>query len=226
AKARALESDIVIAVLSLEETSDNQVASIYLEPEVVEATQTCVDQGKHVLVVLNKTDKIPANSGVREQCIQSVKAKLPSVEPTKIVFISCEQAQSEATEQADPGNIQAFLAALQQLFTEMAAPSRLPRDYETHVGDSYYTESLGVTCRQKAKLKLCAESLELFLDQLPQTTGSNGDDSARGGDSDIVMAAENLRQAADCLARMTGRGDGGDVEEILGVIFEKFCVGK
>ncbi|CRK35626.1 hypothetical protein BN1708_001265 [Verticillium longisporum] len=45
-------------------------------------------------------------------------------------------------------------------------------------------------------------------------------------DPDVVLAAEHLRYAAECLAKITGRGEGGDVEEVLGVIFEKFCVGK
>lgn len=45
-------------------------------------------------------------------------------------------------------------------------------------------------------------------------------------DLDIVLLAEHLRAAAMCLARITGRGEGGDVEDVLGVVFEKFCVGK
>lgn len=39
--------------------------------------------------------------------------------------------------------------------------------------------------------------------------------------ADVVVAAEHLRAAADSLARITGRGGGGDVEEVLGVVFEK-----
>lgn len=45
-------------------------------------------------------------------------------------------------------------------------------------------------------------------------------------DLDIVLSAEYLRAAAMCLAKITGRGDEGDVEDVLGVVFEKFCVGK
>jgi tRNA modification GTPase len=37
----------------------------------------------------------------------------------------------------------------------------------------------------------------------------------------FVVAAEDLRYAANCLARITGRGEAGDIEEVLGVIFEK-----
>ena len=38
---------------------------------------------------------------------------------------------------------------------------------------------------------------------------------------DIVAAAEHLRAAAVALGKITGRGDAGDVEEVLGVVFEK-----
>ena len=39
----------------------------------------------------------------------------------------------------------------------------------------------------------------------------------------IEMRAEELRKASDSLGRLTGRID---VEELLGVIFSEFCVGK
>lgn len=221
AKARALESDVVIVVLSLEDAPDGHTASIFLEPEVIEATQTCLDQGKNMLVVVNKIDKAATSSDVREQCIQAVREKLPDIQRSDILFISCEEAQTRMMDKSDPGNIQTFLGALQQLFKRMAAPSRLPTDYDAHIGNSYYTESLGVTYRQKANLELCAESLRLFLDQIPQAAGGIHDASIEDGDVDIVMAAENLRQAADCLSKITGRGDSGDVEEVLGVVFEK-----
>jgi tRNA U34 5-carboxymethylaminomethyl modifying GTPase MnmE/TrmE len=64
------------------------------------------------------------------------------------------------------------------------------------------------------------DHLSTFLHQL--TTS----EVAQKDDSDIVVAAEALRAAADCLAKITGRGDVGDVEEVLGVVFEKFCIGK
>ncbi|KAL9051736.1 MAG: hypothetical protein Q9162_005838 [Coniocarpon cinnabarinum] len=43
---------------------------------------------------------------------------------------------------------------------------------------------------------------------------------------DIVAAAEHLRAAAIALGKITGRGESGDTENVLGVVFEKFCVGK
>lgn len=40
---------------------------------------------------------------------------------------------------------------------------------------------------------------------------------------DLVLAAEELRQAMRCLGRIVGRVD---VEELLDVIFRDFCIGK
>ena len=69
-------------------------------------------------------------------------------------------------------------------------------------------------------LETCIASLEDFT-ALVETATEDQD-----GEADIVLAAEFLRDAGDSLARITGRGEAGDVEEVLGVVFEKFCVGK
>jgi tRNA modification GTPase len=44
-----------------------------------------------------------------------------------------------------------------------------------------------------------------------------------GHNGDLVLAAEELRQAARCLGRIVGRID---VDELLDVIFNDFCIGK
>ena len=41
--------------------------------------------------------------------------------------------------------------------------------------------------------------------------------------SDIELRAEDLRQATHALGRITGRVD---VEDVLGEIFARFCIGK
>jgi tRNA modification GTPase len=74
---------------------------------------------------------------------------------------------------------------------------------------------LGVTERQRQLLVEC----RLYLGRFMEEANVAADD---GGDPDIVLAAEHLRLAANCLARITGRGESGDVEEVLGVIFEKY----
>ena len=56
---------------------------------------------------------------------------------------------------------------------------------------------------------------------LPQDEGGNGGSGDGGDEIDIVAAAEHLRAAAAALGKITGKGDEGDVEEVLGVVFEK-----
>ena len=118
---------------------------------------------------------------------------------------------------------------------------------------AYWTASLSISARQSAYLQECRRHLSDFLRQAdpsraaPTESSStvlstsehytdNHDDivgEVHGDDMviepDIVALAEDLRFAADYLARITGRGEaiaGGDVEDVLGVVFEKFCVGK
>jgi len=112
---------------------------------------------------------------------------------------------------------------------------------------SIWQESLGATERQRVLLSECLDHLDAFLasvgadDISHHETRSLSEDPLWEGklapeieelrgenemDVDIVVAAESLRAAADCMARITGRGEAGDVEEVLGVVFEKFCVGK
>lgn len=61
--------------------------------------------------------------------------------------------------------------------------------------------------------------------KIPYSWADDSSDAYDMEEVDIVTAAEHLRAAADCLARLTGRGDsvssGADVEDVLGVVFEK-----
>ncbi|KAI8340018.1 tRNA modification GTPase TrmE [Chlamydoabsidia padenii] len=62
--------------------------------------------------------------------------------------------------------------------------------------------------RHRQHLETCLESLDAFLD-IPV--------------KDIVLGAEELRQAANALGRITGRID---VENVLDALFGQFCIGK
>lgn len=90
---------------------------------------------------------------------------------------------------------------------------------------SIWQESLGATERQRILLSESLTHLSAFLSAVtPAHTelhSAYGIEPDAADDIDIVLAAESLRSAADALARITGRGDGGDVEEVLGVVFEK-----
>ena len=62
--------------------------------------------------------------------------------------------------------------------------------------------------RHRHLLESCASSLETFLS---------------GDAAHTELRAEDLRLAAHALGRITGRVD---VEDILGQIFSRFCIGK
>ena len=119
----------------------------------------------------------------------------------------------------------------------------------TATAAAWAAESLGTTERQRVLLQQCLNHLFAFLHTVrsqPTVDQDQGRDLNRNRnlirksgatkieaaaemevgegqeiDIDIVLAAENLRAAADCLARITGKGEAGDVEEVLGVVFEK-----
>ncbi|KAG4302916.1 hypothetical protein PCANB_000861 [Pneumocystis canis] len=69
-------------------------------------------------------------------------------------------------------------------------------------------EIIGANARHKEHIEKCLNYLHIFLES---------------NIKDIVIAAENLRYASDELGKICGRVD---VEEVLGAIFSKFCVGK
>ena len=165
--------------------------------------------------------------------------------------ISCKNAlETPTTAGKDNDGIQTLLHGLTDLFRTMTTPSDHsctppPLQYPQQSQDrSMYEESLGATERQRLLLQQCQRHLQDFLSQVqnPDTQLDSGMDSDAGigqnpevrslkemhaanlnPEVDVVLATESLRSAADCLARITGRtGAGvGDVEEVLGVVFEK-----
>ncbi|KAK5729317.1 mitochondrial splicing system protein [Elasticomyces elasticus] len=230
AKARAAESDVVIVVLSLEDMDGS--AGIHLDAEIVATAAELIRMKDNVLVVVNKTDKIPT-SGLEDAMQQIVRA-LPGLARDRIHPISCKAAGNVAGDYADLGGIQTFLAGLIAHFHDLTTALSLgSEDTKATTGPdaSIWQDSLGATERHRLLLEECVSYLDAFLAEVhmsrselaedPKTSASEDDSEA-----DIVVAAEHLRGAADCLARITGRGEAGDVEEVLGVVFEKFCVGK
>lgn len=84
--------------------------------------------------------------------------------------------------------------------------SRLAAEAEVRIGD---LEQPAVTRpRHRRELERCAGSLDAFLSGDPVV---------------LELRAEELRQAAQALGRLTGRID---VEDVLGEIFASFCIGK
>ncbi|KAF2855339.1 P-loop containing nucleoside triphosphate hydrolase protein [Plenodomus tracheiphilus IPT5] len=204
AKQRALDSDVLIVV---------QDATTEMDPEVMETAKQCVDMGINVLVAINKSDQLAQDEGRYDIWRAKVQSSL-GISSNHLTFISCKDGTSP-----NAGNIQAFLTTLLNTFTSMTL-ALVP---DSDPDPSIWQESLGANERQRILLQNCLAHLDTFLTTASADTHPLSDEAE---EIDIVVAAESLRSAADALARITGRGESGDVEEVLGVVFEKFCVGK
>ncbi|CAI7629337.1 unnamed protein product [Penicillium glandicola] len=236
ARERALESDVVIVVVSLEDTTTG--VRLFVEPEVLGAVNDCVEAGKCLVVAINKCDKLHTalENGVPQSLSDTIQGIFPSVPVDRVFAISCEEARgaSSLNTTTDPGNLQAFLRGLITTFEQIASPLGVDGDGSGQYDLSYWEDSLGVTHRQSSNLQRCLDHLDDFLSQASSAEYPDDSrekqlgslDSHAESEVDIVTAAEHLRFAADMLAKITGKGESGDVEDVLGVVFEKFCVGK
>ncbi|TVY59582.1 tRNA modification GTPase [Lachnellula suecica] len=199
AKAKAGESDVIVALASVESSSSSpQGWQICFDAE----TFSLAAKAQQALIVVNKCDTVSKEDlvGIMFQLESAILPRfLAGHEPVPVVSVSCRDAQTKNSGR-DPGNISAFTDQLVETFKAMTG---LPSDRE---------DLLGVTERQRQLLSACASHLHAFISEASVSSDI---------ECDIVLAAEHLRSAADCLSRITGRGSAGDVEEVLGVVFEK-----
>jgi tRNA modification GTPase len=244
AKARALESDVVICVFHISrDTARKGKNDIVLDPDVLATAKECLNKGIKVLAVVNKIDLVKDMSVAKDLVGWATKVfKGTVLEGQPVYLTSCLEQRGDGTG--------LFVKGLEKTFGEMTA-ALSPEGDSTNA--SVWQESLGASERHRLLLEQCLDYLKQFLAEVPATSpetreyrleaasraedlyvmaephddeGGKGGDKGEGEDIDVVLAAESLRSAADCLARITGRGVAGDVEEVLGVVFEKFCVGK
>ncbi|KAH8908688.1 tRNA modification GTPase trmE [Coniochaeta sp. PMI_546] len=202
ARKKAEEADVVVVLASVESAPGGGRRIVY-DPE----TLRLASAAEQCLVVVNKRDAVDDEGELRD-LISDFKAQARL--GTEPLAISCRDAtEDSAARDGDPGGLHGLISALVGSFGEL---TELPSDMQ---------DLLGVTERQRQLLVECRAHLEEFL--LEAGAGGEGGAAGRGGEqeADVVLAAEHLRSAASCLARITGRGEGGDVEEVLGVIFEK-----
>jgi tRNA modification GTPase len=226
ARERAAESDFVIVVVSFEEVNDTY--HLHLDPEVCVTARQLIREKDNVVVVVNKAD-VSRDLASLEGAVPATLEALPGLQQNRIYAISCKDAAEGSTallhetKDADPGNIQAFLQGMIQCFGDLTAAAT-PDLADAASDPSIWQESLGASERHRLLLEKCLGCLDAFVAEV-----DGASDAGRGtgaNDADIVVSAEHLRAAADCLAKITGKGEAGDVEEVLGVVFEKFCVGK
>lgn len=200
AKQRALESDIIVVLASVESGAGDQ-PFIYFDEETLDLAA----QADACMVVVNKADSLgaPKFNEILQNFQRYLAERHNRLGSSPLIAISCKEAH-EITGAADPGNIQQVIDALAGSFENM---TEMPTDLQ---------DLLGVTERQRQLLLKCKLHLEHYMAEAQQRAADNG------READTVLAAEHLRYAADCLARITGKGEAGDVEDVLGVIFEKY----
>ncbi len=193
AKAKAKESDVIIALASLEPSDALEGWTLRYDQETLSALSE-----KPSLIVINKCDLASNATDLISKIASCLGKALPQTQPLpKMIPISCLAAFGPSS-LPDPGNIDHFLTSLVSLFETMTS---VPIEQE---------DLVGVSERQRQLLVSCSAQLQRFMAE-----------AKRGDEVDVVIAAECLREAANSLARITGRGDAGDVEEVLGVVFEK-----
>jgi len=245
AKERALESDVIVLVASIE-LGDATDLTVHIAAEVLETANELLKRGKRVVVALNKVDRVEKTTSFSSLIAQTYNL-LPALTPGNVFPISCHQAEENASDGlqvespphntsttatnppfGDPGNIQALLTGLTSIFrTLTSAVLPIPTSTTditstpgTEADESTYADALSATARQRNLLDSCTAELRTFLSLV-----DNANDT-RGVETDLVLAAEALRSAASCLAQITGKGGevgmGGDVEEVLGVVFERY----
>jgi tRNA modification GTPase len=228
AKERAVESDFVIVVVSFETTQDTY--HLHLDPEVCDTAAQLIQEKKNVIVAINKADTAHDLASL-EDAVRATMEALPGLTHDRVHVISCKDVAEGSrtlmheTKDGDPGNLQVFLQGMIQCFGDLTAAATPDLDGVDQPGDpSIWQESLGASERHRLLLEKCLISLDAFTTEVD--SANDPQIGKNENEADIVVAAEYLRAAADCLAQITGKGEAGDVEEVLGVVFENFCVGK
>ncbi|KAK2603039.1 hypothetical protein N8I77_009524 [Diaporthe amygdali] len=202
ARLKALGSDVIIVLASVERLSDGTHFINY----DAETLQMAVKAEQHIIVV-NKCDSVDELTlqDLLQDFDSSIRTHVEGLAEPRVISCTKANSLSESFDK-DPGGIHSLTQNLVRSFENLTS---LPEDMQ---------DLLGGTERQRQLLAQCRLHLEDFM---VQAEAGDSEVEYSSDEPDIVLAAEHLRYAASCLARITGRGDAGDVEEVLGVIFEK-----
>ncbi|KAL8872033.1 MAG: hypothetical protein Q9174_002266 [Haloplaca sp. 1 TL-2023] len=213
ARERALMADVVLVIVPIERSpgiDGSRACQIEINDEVASTLKVCSLEKQTIVYVLNKIDLIGSNGTVASMqgLLQRKIAddKLPP-SPLPIQAVSCTTDRPTCQTSTV---LQGLLPSLTNLFMSMTATSGSD--------SAAWESSLGATERQRLLLDQCSQDLDVFLDQVKTQSENEEVDNA---EVDVVLAAESLRSAADCLSKITGRGEAANVEEVLGVVFEK-----
>ena len=226
-------ADVVLVVLPVKPfLSKSPRYEVDVSLDVVEALSECTSEEQTIVYVVNKMDLVDQEhdgklnlSAVEEltafapaKAVDSDGHKKPVIRCHKpqVFYVSCKEARESHPPQARNG-IFVLLEGLVKIFASMTSAEGTPNGEETQL----WEQSLGASERQRLLLVQCQHYLHEFLYYVHAATVEDEPKGFSQPEVDIVLAAESLREAADCLAKITGKGESGDVEEVLGVIFEK-----
>ncbi|KAF3925576.1 hypothetical protein ABW21_db0203896 [Orbilia brochopaga] len=201
AKRRVAAADVVVFLTSIEEK--DAVVQLRLEDAAVDVAKQALEDGKELVVVVNKVDKL-TRGDVPAKIVAEILNQIHGLPADRIQGISCTDARYKDT-------IQRLLHTLAGVFGNMT-------ELESA---GTWAEAIGASSRQRVLVEECKRHVDEFL------LGLDGQDPGiEEEDIDVVLKAETLRRAAGCMAKIMGRGDASTVDEVLGVVFERFCVGK
>ena len=219
AKERVLTADVVIVVLSIEHNGmQSAEPHVYVSPEILNVVSKCDLTNTRIVGVINKLDLL---DNAAELDTSAALGGLSDKLAAPFYLISCTLAQGDHDKALDAGGMQRFLNGLTSTFKEMTSATSL----DNLPGSTPFEDCLGTTSRQRLLLQECNQCLGDFMSEVTsQNTGQSQESVDRGAEVDIVLAAEMLRAAATCLSKINGKGEAGDVEEVLGVVFEKHVI--
>lgn len=173
ARERALQSDLVIVLISLKLTANGSVA-LDLNDELLSAVQECHLAGKEMLFTLNKIDLLHHQTGSGKVSLSRLLSQListfPDTDPNDVFCISCEDADTPVADEADAGGLQTFISGLTRKFGAMTSAAAGLSDSHSQTSmspaeaQSYWTASLSVTHRQSQYLQECLVHLKDFLE--------------------------------------------------------------
>lgn len=224
ARAYSVAADVIVLVLSAEEVANQE--NPLINPDLEATLKSCNLGEQKIVCVINKSDLLRGQTSANEILVRlkqhSTFKTLATGDNLPVFVVSCKEAKLFQTDKQDSGGIQKLLQGLLDLFKKMTSAVQ-PQGQNELTDPSIWEQSLGSNERQRLLLQQCLQSLQSFLAEA-RVAEAHDDRQTIGKEMgvDIVVAAEHLRDAADCLAKITGKGEAGDVEEVLGVVFEKY----
>lgn len=203
AKKRFQKSDIILIVIPLDNKNfQNYYTKVVNDTNTTELPKVSQDILREINTLRNKRLVVVLN---KEDLLESkaVKDKIIegyskalSVEPENVMFTSCVSQ-----------------TGIDGLLEKISGECKLLVEDSTALNTSSDKPLSPIVASERVETIISHEivdSLERFLET--------------EGDDDVVIAVEELKHAVDGIAKITGESVG--VEEVLGVVFSKFCVGK